>query len=485
MLLKDAPLPAPDQENRPRTGRGVGLSSKLLILTILFVMLAEVLIFVPSIANFRMNWLRERLAAAQIASLALEAAPDMMVSEKLTQELLDNAGVLAVALRRADSRQLMLRSAKLPVVDLSIDLRRRAKWKNVMDAFSTLVAPAGRTVRIISGARLNSGDFIEIVFDESPLKDAMYAFAIGIFGLSIVISVITAALVYLALNWLLVRPMRHLTRNMVYFSKNPEDASRVIVPSSRRDEIGIAEGELAGMQSELRQMLQQKNRLAALGLAVSKISHDLRNILAHAQLISDRLGVIKDPTVQRVAPKLLGSLDRAIDLCANILKYGQAREAPPRRQLFPLRPLVDEVVEALDIDAHGHVTIHNEIASDLSIDADREQMFRIMLNLGRNALQALRNRERGEVHISGQREDGCTRLEIRDNGPGLPPAAREHLFEAFQGSATAGGVGLGLAISAELAQAHGGRITLLDKEPGATFVITIPDRSVAAAQALS
>jgi signal transduction histidine kinase len=432
-----------------------------------------------------MNWLRERLAAAQIASLALEAAPDMMVSEKLTQELLDNAGVLAVALRRADSRQLMLRSAKLPVVDLSIDLRRRAKWKNVVDAFSTLVAPAGRTVRIISGARLNSGDFIEIVFDESPLKDAMLAFAIGIFGLSIVISVITAALVYLALNWLLVRPMRHLTRNMVHFSKNPEDASRVIVPSDRRDEIGIAEGELAGMQSELRQMLQQKNRLAALGLAVSKISHDLRNILAHAQLISDRLGVIKDPTVQRVAPKLLGSLDRAIDLCANILKYGQAREAPPRRQLFPLRPLLDEVIEALDLDAHAHVTIINDIAPDLTIDADREHIFRMMLNLNRNALQALKNRESGEVHISGQREDSCTKLMIRDNGPGLPPAAREHLFEAFQGSVNAGGVGLGLAISAELVQAHGGRITLLDDEPGATFVITVPDRSVAAAQALS
>src|SRR4029079_9562465 len=112
------------------------------------------------------------------------------------------------------------------------------------------------------------------------------------------------------------------TRYMLRFSENPEDASRIIVPSQRRDEIGTAERELAHMQSELTQTLQQKNRLAALGLAVSKISHDLRNMLASAQLISDRLGSLPDLTVQRFAPKLIASLGRAISFCEGTLRFG-------------------------------------------------------------------------------------------------------------------------------------------------------------------
>ena len=473
-------LAAPAASVAPRALSLTGLSGKLLVLTVMFVMLAEVLIFVPSVANFRMNWLRERLASAQIASLALEAAPDRMVSQMLRKELLENAGVLAVSLRRPDARGLVLSAENLPMVDRTYNLRNRSSWANVLDAFDAILAPEGRTIRVISAARFGGGNSIEIVFNETPLKAAIWTFCINIVVLSIIISVITAALVFLSLNWLLVRPMRSLTGNMVRFGENPEDPSRIIKPSGRHDEIGTAEVELSKLQSELGQMLQQKSRLAALGLAVSKISHDLRNILAHAQLVSDRLGMVEDPTVKRVAPKLIGSLDRAIDLCVNTLKYGKAKERTPERSRFALAPLVDEVLETLDPPSHEGVAFCNAVDGSLEIDADREQLFRIILNLTRNAVQALESDEsldgKGQIAITGMRRGAVFFLSIEDNGPGIPQAAREHLFEAFQSSTRKGGSGLGLAISAELVQAHGGTLELAESKYGAKFTISIPDR---------
>lgn len=457
-----------------------GLSAKLLVLTVIFVMLAEVLIFVPSIANFRMNWIHERLASAQLAVLALEAAPDRMVSEALGRELLNNAGVLAVTLRRPDSRGLVLKATELPMIDRSYDLRSRTGLENTLDVFETVFSKRRRTIRLISEARLEGGNFIEIVIDEQPLQAAMWGFSVNIFLLSLIISIIAATLVYLSLNWLMVRPMRHLTRNMIRFREAPEDPRRAIIPSARRDEIGRAELELNSMQSQLLQTLKQKNRLAALGLAVSKISHDLRNLLAHAQLVSDRLAHVDDPVVQRITPKLVSALDRAIDLCSNTLKYGRAQEVPPNPHPFALAPLAGEVIETLDLarpDAGG-IRMTLEVPEGLTVHADREQMFRVLLNLGRNAKQVLENEAepsgQGLIVLSARNSGAATVIEMTDNGPGVPESARRHLFEAFQGSARQGGTGLGLAISSELIRAHGGDLQLMEAGQGATFRITLP-----------
>ena len=155
-------------------------------------------------------------------------------------------------------------------------------------------------------------EFIDLVMDEEPLRKAMLRYSTDILFLSLVISCISAALVYLALHYLFVRPMRRVTANMIAFRADPENSDRVIAPSARNDEIGTAERELATMQIELASMLHQKNRLASLGLAVAKINHDLRNLLASAQLFSERLAKIPDPGVQRFAPKLVHALERAI-----------------------------------------------------------------------------------------------------------------------------------------------------------------------------
>jgi hypothetical protein len=271
---------------------------------------------------------------------------------------------------------------------------------------------------------------------------------------------------------------------MQRFSADPEDAARIVVPEARADEIGMAERQLASMQSELHGLLQQKSRLAALGLAVSKVSHDLRNMLASAHLMSDRLAKVDDPTVRRFAPKLISSLDRAIDFCAQTLKYGRVQEAPPRRERFELRGLAEEVVDTAVVQASSRVVIYNDIAPELEVDADREHLFRILMNLVRNAVEAVEEHaargdssEDGAIRLRAWREGGVVSIEVADNGPGVPQRVREHLFEAFRGSARSGGTGLGLNIARELARAHGGDIQLVSEAgSGAVFRLAIPDR---------
>ncbi len=464
--------PAPRAARRP----GIGLSGKLLWLTIGFVMLAEVLIFVPSVANFRKNWLMERLAAAQIASLAVEAAATNNVPDLLRDQLLDKAQVHGIAVRRGGTRRMVLEASVPGMVDAHFDLEHASVAELIGDALHVFFSPPDRLIRVIGRPDIGD-DVVEVVMSEAPLKAAILRFGLNILGLSIIISLFTATLVWLTLNAFLIRPMVHLTWNMIRFRDNPEDASRIIEPSGRSDEIGMAQTELAAMQAELTAVLRQKSRLAALGLAVSKINHDLRNMLSSAQIISDRLSASSDPTVQKFAPKLIASLDRAITFCTETLRYGRADEEQPQRRRFPLAPLIDEVGESFGMPGHGRIRWLIEVEADLDIDADRGQLYRILTNLVRNAVQVLESPPhvlRPELRITAVQQGDCVLISVRDNGPGVPPRARDHLFQAFQGSARVGGTGLGLAISAELARAHGGEVLLDDEGPGATFHVRIP-----------
>lgn len=453
-----------------------GLSTKLLLLTILFVMVAEVLVFVPSVSNFRRQWLMERLQAAQIASLAAEAAPGGRLPAKLRDELLDRARVKAISVKHEDSRSLIVQMDTPEEVD-TYDLRD-ASWAELIgDALMVYVVPDNRVIRVVGEPGFNPGETVDVVMEEGPLKAAMMKYGFDILGLSILISIITATLVFLALDWLLVKPMTQLTRNMVRFAEQPEDPSRIIAPSKRRDEIGTAERELAAMQNELSQTLSQKTRLAALGLAVSKISHDLRNMLSSAQLLSDRLAEVRDPTVQRLVPKLIASLDRAIRLCVQTLDFGQAQETPPNRIRFELAPLVTEVGDSLGLPREGEIDWDLNLEDGLEVDADRDQLYRVLANLCRNAVQAFEAEPGciGTIQVFARRDGAVVSIDVADTGPGVPEQARKRLFQAFQSVARKGGSGLGLAISAELVMAHGGQIELVSNEGGATFRITIPD----------
>lgn len=497
----------------------MGLPSKLLMLTAAFVMLAEILIFVPSVANFRVNWLSDRLTASKLAALAADAIPGGKVPDSLRAELLRTAEVKAVAWRRDGRRRMVLPPGEAMAIDAVFDLRPRERdlqseiafrFGLIGEALATLLRQDNRTLRIVGGLGGSKTDFIEIIIPEKPLREAMRGYGLNILVLSIIISLFTAALVYFALSALLVRPLMRITRNMLHFGENPEDASRIIEPSDRRDEVGTAERELSAMQRQLSQLILQKNRLAQLGLAVSKINHDLRNMLSSAQLISDRLGSLTDPTVQRFAPKLIASLDRAINFCNDTLKFGRAEEAEPRRDLLLLKPLVEEVGDGLGLPREGQIEWHVDIPDTLRIDADKDHLYRVLSNLCRNAMQVLEAHGPshapalpatrsgaagdnsipssspadgpamttiGQIDVSARRDGRRVIVELRDNGPGIPARTRENLFKAFAGSQRKGGTGLGLAIAAELIGAHGGNVSLMETHRGTAFQIIVPDRT--------
>ncbi len=483
----------------PLMKRG-SLSAKLLLLTVLFVMLAEVLIFVPSLAFFRLNWLIDRLNLAQVAVLVAEAAPDGVLPEMLRTELLRSSKVRMVALKRSNQRRLILSEPIETPVAMTFDLRgdgrttsiRRSPghiYELIRDALLVFTASDKQHIRVIGEPGMGAGELIEIIIPVAPLRQAMVQHALNVLGLSIAISLLTAGAVYLSLNRLLVVPMMRLTEAMVRFSAHPEDASRIIVPSRRNDEIGLAEAELAHMQTELHSTLAQKSRLAALGLAVSKINHDLRNLLANAQLLSDRLTSLPDPQVQRFAPKLIASLDRAIKFCNESLQFGRAAEPPPRRDQIDLRALALEVGEGLGLpraDVHFGVMVDDA----LTVDADRDQLYRVLSNLVRNSVDAITPgadadpAEPSRIDLSAQRVDDGVEIHLQDNGPGIPAKARANLFQPFQSSTRRGGTGLGLAIAQEIIAAHGGSISLdpvatdtSTPSRGAHFRIFIPDRA--------
>ncbi|PVE22424.1 histidine kinase [Microvirga sp. KLBC 81] len=456
-----------------------GLSARLLLLTILFVMIAEVLIYVPSIANFRQTWLNDRIAAAQIAAMVLDAAPEESLPEDLELRLLQGVGAQAIALRGGGRRSLLAISDVPPEVSKSIDLRD-AKWIDlVSDAFDVLFNPADKPIRVIGHGM--GVDFVEIILDQRPLRAAMLDFSRNILVLSLFISLITASLVYLTLQWVIVRPVRRLTGNIAEFSGNPEDASRVIQPTDRADEIGLAEQALARMETALADELRQKRRLAQLGLAVSKINHELRNMLTTAQLLTDRLERVNDETAQRVAPRLVATLDRAIAFCETTLAYGRATEPLPQRRLIPLAPLIEDLSNLTDLAPEVGIAFKAHVPEGLMVDADKDQLSRVLVNLVRNAVHALSQTgpSQGQpcIDIKASRERNTVTILVEDNGPGIPERVKADLFKPFQSSAHKGGTGLGLTIAAELIQLHGGTISLDEGEGHTCFRITIPDRA--------
>jgi signal transduction histidine kinase len=450
------------------------LSARLLVLTAAFVMLAEVLIYAPSIARFRWTYFEDHIAAGHLAALALEATPDQMVDPSLERELLRHVGAHGVVLQRAMSKALMLSDDMPPEVDAMVDLRRGTLFDKIADAFVTLVQQKNRVLRVRGPSPQDPKIIVEVILDETPLRHAMYEFSGRILALSLVISLIAAAFVYITLLLFMVRPMRRLTENMIAFREQPEDPTRIIEPSRRGDEIGLAEREFAVLQRRLRAALGHRSRLATLGEAVAKINHDLRGILSTAQLVSDRLSSSNDPEVRRATPVLMKSIDRAVTLCSRILDFSRPRPEIAA-ETFMLGELVTDMAVALSPVLPSGTDISQNIPADLDIYADREQMFRALNNLVRNAAEAGATRivvgARHESTPLGRRAV----IEVADNGPGLPEPVRQHLFQPFAGTARTGGTGLGMAIARDLARAHGGDLTLVSTGPeGTAFRFSLP-----------
>ena len=458
------------------------LSGRLLLLTLVYVLVSEVLIFVPSIGRYHRELLDDHIRSAELAILPFTEPSGQGLSEELRNDLLKRAGADLVSLKRADQSQLFLVHGMPHRVDVFLRLGPQMAPSDVLNALDCLLHGGERMLHVVAPTRIRGAKAIGIVLGEEPIRAALVSYSWRVIYTSLFISLTSALLVFASLYLVFVRPMERLTSAMVRFRQSPEDASHIVAASARSDEIGIAERELFYMQRELHGSLQQKSRLAALGAAVARIQHDLKNILASAQLASDRLSALDDPLVRRLTPRLVASLDRAVALAASTLRYGRTDESPPIRKHVSLKPLIEEAGESAIAACGGRIRFTNGIDSQLGVEADPDQLFRMILNLVRNAAEALSEAAAvsaaadREIKVSAVRVNGEIVVEVTDNGPGIPDGVRANLFTPFA-SARPGGSGLGLAIARELARGHGGDVALVSTgSDGTRFRISIPDR---------
>lgn len=467
-------------QDAPPPRRGVGplidsLPGQLLMVTLGMIAVGVALVYFPAAADFRHQWMSDRAEAAHLAALAADVAPGGALGEAEVRALLMGADAVAVSRVRGGMNELVLYSGPISADLVESDLRTAGFLTHIRDTVEALFAPPGRLLRIRAEPMGAPGETIDVIVREDPLREALHAFSRRLLLYATLGAVLIGAVIYAALFHLFVRPMRRLAAAMTRFRTDPGDPARAIRPSGDRTEIGQAEAELARMQADIRHALHQRERLAALGGAVAKINHDLRNVLASAQLVSDRLASEDDERVRRMGERLVRAVDRGIRLCEATLEYGRAEETPPVRRPVPARALLDEVVADAGLSASG-ARWRNDIDPGLVLDADPDQVHRIFLNLCRNALQVMQEqRAPRRLSAAARVGDGMATIEIRDTGPGLPAKARDRLFQAFSGSARKGGTGLGLSIARELARAHGGDVELVDSgEAGTVFAVRLP-----------
>lgn len=450
------------------------LSSQLLVLTIALVMVVEVFIYVPSLAQFRKNFLDQRLIAAQIAALSMEGAGGVVLSPELEQELLASAGLQAVVILSEGARELVLRSDLPEELTARYDLRTAGMAGLIRDAFATLARGGAGSIQVEGKPIATRHQAVQVVMAEKPLFEAMVAFSYELLATSLLISLVTAAAIFLALNALLVRPTRRLASHLTRFSSRPEDRAALLNPSGRGNEIGLLEAEVARMEVQVQSALRQKSHLAELGLAVSRINHDLKNILAAAQLSLDSLASAAGRERQKQSlERLKGAVTRAVSLCERTLRYAKAEDAAPAKTVFALKPLLEEAA-AMVQGPGDRLDLKLAVPESVALFADRDQTFRIAFNLVRNALEAMGGKGMLAIDV-GLAEASVAEIRFRDFGPGVAAHVRDKLFLPFLSSTKGAGFGLGLSTAKALAEANGGTLALAETGPeGTAFRLTLP-----------
>ncbi|WP_417477969.1 sensor histidine kinase [Maricaulis sp.] len=486
--MNDPAPPIPDAKRDPlnRLGGAVAvlcrgltesLPGQLLMLTVGLIAIGVVLVYFPASASYRLQWMVGRAEAAHLAALAADVAPGGALGEDEVGALLAGADAVAVSRVRNGMNELVLYAGPIDGPLVESDVRTTGWVGHVRDTVGTLTAGPGRFVRIRATPMGRRDEVIDVIVPEAPLKAGLADFSRRYLAYSVLIALGVGVIIYLSLFYLFVRPMRRLATAMIRFRYAPHDPARTIRPGGARNEIGQAETELARMQTEIRQALHQRERLAALGEAVATINHDLRNVLASAQLVSDRLATDSDERVRGMGQRLVRAVDRGVRLCEATLEFGRAEESPPVRQRVILADLLEEAADdALLVEGGTGIDWRNQAGPDQTIHADPDHGHRIFLNLFRNAIQAMAGSDAPAVlEVSASAETGFCRIDVRDTGPGLPSRARDKLFRPFAGSTKRGGTGLGLSIARELARAHGGDIELVSTGPeGTVFAVRLP-----------
>ncbi|WP_297323618.1 HAMP domain-containing sensor histidine kinase [uncultured Bartonella sp.] len=460
---------------------------RLLLLITLSVFITEIMVFIPSIASMQSSWLEDHHQSAKAIGMILASTPDPALSRNLEKNVLLATDALAITIIEGAQKYHFAVSKNIDKVNEVINLPDYSETKALLDSLATLYF-GGNNILLVRGPIDGTNIDLQVTLSDKKLREAMVQFSWHFVVISLTIAIVAATTIYFIVHELLVRPLQNIYTNMLDFVMEPHNPSRILVPESRYDEVGITQKRISVIESELQKSYARQKHLANLGLAVSKINHDMRNILASAQLVSDHLADAKDPMVKKIAPKLIKAIDRAVTYSQTVITYGRTQEPTPKRQRLLVHKLVDDVFESLTLPGTGTVDFVNNVPVDVTVDADEEQLHRVITNLCRNAVQAMVEREDGtnkinKLIVSGRRCGQSTIIDVADTGPGLPAKAKEHLFSPFQGSTSKNGTGLGLTICEELIHAHGGTLKLVDSEEelsdgqkgGAHFEIRIPD----------
>ena len=460
-----------------------GLAARVLAVTIGFVLLAMSLFYVTRLTAHREMLLHGKIGAVQTTVDAFGMAAPTPPPQDLSRKILNSVDVKWMAIETPVGRhEFVTAGGPLESVE-SVTADDSSYFESMAATFHALFAAPGTVVKLSAPAQANE-PAIEFAFDETTLIQSLKRVSYNFLTISLTIAAVVTCVLWAALWRMVLQPVRRLTSNIIAFGESPQDGSRVIAPSGRGNEIGRAEAALAVMQGSLAHELAQGKRLAELGMAVARINHDLRNILSAAQLISDRLATIPDPLAQRLAPRLVATLDRAIQFCQSTLTYGASRELPPSRRRFDLSELVSQVVESGQAEHDAAVDYNIDIPPRFCVHADPDHILRVLENLSRNAAQALMTKGATDgrpkaIRFAAIRTEGLALIEISDTGPGFPPDQYDRIFEPFHKSTSDVGAGLGLAIAADLVTRNGGAITLAPAKAddfycGARFLIKLP-----------
>lgn len=452
------------------------LSRRLLWFTIGVMLATEILVFLPGLATVRRSWLESRVATAELAVLAAAGGPaplptlDATAARLQRREVLRLAGVLSVRLQEPGRPFLQLAENGQIIAAHIADLREETQIEAIGKTLDATLRQRDDPLLVLAASRQRTGALLSVVLEQRPLTRELRAFAVQIALQGLAIAGATGGLVYWSLVMLLVRPMRRLTGSIQAFRADPEHTPPLDPPVERRDEIAVAASELAAMQRELRAALWRNARLAAIGTAVAKVSHDLRGILSTAMLAAERLQSSEDERVRRNGDSVASSIDRATELVKRTLDFAKSDPSAPDRQLVGLRAVAEEAGEQARAVRAGF-ELRNEVPDSLMVRADRMHLLRILGNLMRNAAEA----GAGHVAISAETGAEAVAITLRDDGPGLPAAIQRDLFRPFVAGGRRGGSGLGMAIAQDLMRAHGGDIVLTGTGPDGTgFRLTLP-----------
>ena len=457
------------------------LSSKLLLLTIGFVMLAELLIFVPSAASFRQDWFNERAQQAGLLAQALTGVPNYEESEVLRQQFMTDTNVMLMSAKRDGMTELVLGAPPEVAQDIiEINLREKRRFPSLLAPFRDIFSDGQDTFRVTANSPVNGQESLELLIPREALRETLIRYLSNIFWLSLLIAIITGTLIYLSMSAMIIRPVKRLADDMTTFRDNPDRRGALRKRPKRKDEIGQLEREFIDLKQSQRAAFRQRERLASLGLAVAKINHDLRNVLSSALLISDRLSMNPEPKLSDMGERLTRTVERGIGLTEEVMAYSKAETADPAIQDTRIAFTIGEA--AADVIAQFPKTqFRNMVPTDLLVQTDPDHAYRIFHNLFRNAAQAMavHCEKNCRLQVRTEIQDGLAELRISDTGPGLPERAKENLFQAFSSaqahSANTKSTGLGLSISKELAKAQGGDLNLISSdETGTRFVLTLP-----------